>query len=294
MAPIFAAILALCVAFAAHPASALQLHDRKDALFGWPKVISIGQDRAFFTVDYDESRDINGRDDEPERRVKARYVTTLPRDTSRMRVLEAAGRKVEIGESGNPRNAKFAVIFVHGRAGDRRLGMDDYRFGGNFNRLKNLAVGNGGVYVAPSIKTFDAEGEADVAAIIASLHAASPGAPIVLACGSMGAMVCSAVAQDAASVGRLAGMVLLGGAPDGELAKSALAKARLPVVFTHGSADTTYSWETQKQVFDLLRGKAKAYPARFVLFQTGSHGTPIRMTDWKDVLNWIFANTPRG
>lgn len=294
MRPLIAAILAFSVSIAAGPAWALRIEGGKDALFAWPKVLSIGQDRAFFVVDYDENRDINGRDDEPERRVKSRYVTSLPSKSSRMRVLEADGRKVEIGEAGTPQNASFAVIFVHGRLGDRRLGMSDYRFGGNFNRIKNLAVGNGGVYVAPTIRTFDAEGEADVAAIIASLHAASPSAPIVLACGSMGAMVCSLVARDPASVGRLAGMVLMGGAPDGELARSALVKARLPVIFTHGSADTTYSWEIQKQVFDQVRASSKAYPARFVLFQTGSHGTPIRMTDWKDVLNWIFANTPRG
>ncbi|WP_425351145.1 alpha/beta fold hydrolase [Hoeflea marina] len=283
----------MCVAFAATPAEALRIEGSKDALFAWPKVLSIGPDRAFFVVDYDEMRDINGRDDEPERRVNSRYVTALPGTASRMRVLEAAGRRVEIGEAGTPANARFAVIFVHGRAGDRRLGMDDRRFGGNFNRLKNLAVRNGGVYVAPTVKTFDAEGRADVAAIIASLRAASPGAPIVLACGSMGAMVCSAVARDSESVARLAGMVLLGGAPDGDLADTALVKARVPVVFTHGSADETYSWETQKRVFDRVRAGGGTYPTRFVLFQSGSHGTPIRMTDWKDVLNWIFANTPR-
>jgi hypothetical protein len=24
------------------------------------------------------------------------------------------------------------------------------------------------------------------------------------------------------------------------------------------------------------------------LFETGSHGTPVRMTDWRDALNWIL------
>ncbi len=36
------------------------------------------------------------------------------------------------------------MIFIHGRGGDRKLGANDKRFGGNFNRLKNLAVDNGG------------------------------------------------------------------------------------------------------------------------------------------------------
>jgi len=26
-----------------------------------------------------------------------------------------------------------------------------------------------------------------------------------------------------------------------------------------------------------------------VLFQTGGHGTPVRMTDWRETLNWILA-----
>jgi hypothetical protein len=26
-----------------------------------------------------------------------------------------------------------------------------------------------------------------------------------------------------------------------------------------------------------------------VLFQTGGHGTPVRMTDWRETLNWLFA-----
>ena len=26
-----------------------------------------------------------------------------------------------------------------------------------------------------------------------------------------------------------------------------------------------------------------------VRFETGTHGTPIRMTDWRDILNWMLA-----
>ena len=31
------------------------------------------------------------------------------------------------------------------------------------------------------------------------------------------------------------------------------------------------------------------YPARFVRFETGTHGTPIRMTDWRETLNWMLS-----
>ena len=34
------------------------------------------------------------------------------------------------------------------------------------------------------------------------------------------------------------------------------------------------------------------YPARFVRFETGTHGTPIRMIDWRDTLNWMLSKAP--
>ncbi len=271
------------------PLAALELKGHKDALFAWPAILEADPDGAFMVVDYNEMRDINGRDEEPERRVNSRYVSLGVRKASRVRVIEAGGRRIELGESGTPEAARFAVIFIHGRGGDQRLGMNDFSFGGNFNRLKNLAVLNGGVYVAPSIPSFDVDGARDVKAVIAAIAAQSPGAPVVLACGSMGAIICSLLARDTAVVQKLGGMVLLGGAPDPDLPLSAAVKARLPIVFTHGSSDLVYPWTAQKAIFDRIRATGSSYPARFILFQTGAHGTPIRMTDWKDVLQSVLG-----
>ena len=83
-------------------------------------------------------------------------------------------------------------------------------------------------------------------------------------------------------------MVLLGGAPDMGFSKSAAVKARKPIVFTHGSLDSVYAWQDQKSVFDAVRRSSKGYPAQFVLFDTGSHGTPMRMTDWKQTLEFVL------
>jgi len=81
--------------------------------------------------------------------------------------------------------------------------------------------------------------------------------------------------------------VIMGGAADGDYAKTPAFKAKLPVFFTHGDSDSVYQANDQVTVFRKLR-KA-GVPARFVLFQTGGHGTPVRMTDWRETLNWLFA-----
>ena len=265
------------------PSVSFELRGHKDKLFAYPGILSITKDGSFMVVNYDKKRDIHRRDSKPEKRVHSNYISLRVKRHSRLALHEANGREIETGVSGDYAAARFAVIFVHGRGGDQRLGMNDYTFGGNFNRLKNLMVLNGGAYLAPTIESFDGQGANDVKALIMAGRA-----PVILACASMGAFICSKLANDPAVIPRLGGMALLGGAPDKGLAKSVAVKAKLPIVFTHGSLDTVYRWQDQKAVFDAVRATDAAYPARFVLFDTGSHGTPIRMTDWKQTIEFLF------
>lgn len=283
------AILAVLSLPAASPAAAIEIASHKDRLFRLPAVLEQADGGAFRVVDYREMRDINGRDQIPERRVKRNYVDLSVRRQSRMRTFSGGGRSIEIGEAGSMENARFAVIFIHGRSGDRRLGMNDFRFGGNFNRLKNLVVKSGGVYLAPSVRSFDDHGLDDVEALIDGFRSRAGNAPVVLACGSMGSIICLSLARDEAAAAKLAGVVLLGGMPDPGLAGSPLVARQVPIAFVHGSNDSVYDWRAQKKVFDAIRARQPGYPASFVLLNTGSHGSPIRMIDWKPVLAGMLA-----
>lgn len=273
--------------FCAESVAAQSLKPFKDELFAYRDILQSADGGDYLTIGYDEMRDINGRDQVPERRVKSAYVSLSVRREQENETVSAGGRAIEVTRAGKADGARFSVIFIHGRGGDRRLGANDYSFGGNFNRVKNLAVANGGVYYAPSVRRFDGEGVADVAMLVSALRQKSNGGPVVLACASMGSFICSGIARDGEAVSNLAGMMILGGAPDPDFQASAAYKAKLPVFFSHGSNDSVYDAQAQTAIYRKL--KAKGYPARFVLFDTGSHGTPVRMTDWRDALNWIFA-----
>jgi dienelactone hydrolase len=281
------AIAAFFTVFATYPASALELKPFKDALFSYPGILASEDDGDFVTVDYQEMRDINGRDRVPEREVKSDYVSLGVRWKQDFEKIEAGGREIEIFRAGKIGNAAFAVIFIHGRGGDRKLGANDKRFGGNFNRLKNLAVDNGGVYLAPSVKSFDAAGAEEISALIGAVRAQAPKARIVLSCASMGSFICWTIARDAQTVAELSGMMVMGGVTDPEYKASAAHQAKLPLFFSHGSRDSVYAADNQIAAYKALT--KEAYPARFVLFETGSHGTPVRMTDWRDSMNWIFS-----
>ena len=280
-------LAAAFAALAAQDAAALTLKPWKDELFGYGRIIETADDGALRVVDYEEMRDINGRDQIPERRVKSAYVATAVKKAQRNLTVDTPAGPLDVAMTGKEEGAAFTVIFIHGRGGDRRLGNNDWNFGGNFNRIKNLVLQNGGVYYAPSVPSFDDKGAAHVSGLILRARALSPDRPVILACASMGSFICARVARDATAVKNLGGMVLMGGAADGDYAGTAAFKAKLPVFFTHGDSDSVYAANDQIAVFRKLR-KA-GIPTRFVLFQTGGHGTPVRMTDWRETLNWLLA-----
>ena len=282
------AVLTVLVTFAPQTAAAdSALKPYKNALFSEQTVIESRDGGALKVIDYQEMRDINGRDQIPERRVKSAYVSLGVRRQQTDETVDLAGRKLEVTRVGVDLDSRFSVIFIHGRAGNRRLGSNDYTFGGNFNRLKNLAVANGGTYYVPSVRSFDAAGVADIAALIADIARRSPGRPIVLSCASMGSFICWGISRDPAAVASLAGMGILGGATDPDYPKSAAFKARLPLYFTHGGNDPVYAPADQIGLFESLL--KSGYPARFTLYAGGNHGTAVRMTDWWDLLNWMIV-----
>ncbi|HET7412973.1 MAG TPA: hypothetical protein VFJ18_09950, partial [Pararhizobium sp.] len=209
-------IAALALGFmpAAPARAGVTLAPFKDKLFGYPKVLASNADGSFIAVDYEKARDLEKRDQVPEVRVWRNYVDLSPREDERRLTVKAGGHSIAVDETGNPAGARFAVIFIHGRGGDRKLGSNDWNFGGNFNRMKNLAVRNGGVYIAPSVPSFDADGAEDIAALIAHVAVLSPNAQIVLSCASMGSFICWRLTHDEATVKRLAGMMIMGGATD--------------------------------------------------------------------------------
>lgn len=281
------AAIALAVVMAgANAAMSAEIGGFKDDLFAYPGILEQADNGAFLKIDYDKMRDIHKRDEEPERKVKGKYVSTGVRWYQDFETIETGGRSVDVFEVGKLKTARFAVIFVHGRGGDRKLGANDYSFGGNFNRLKNLAYKNNGVYFAPSARDFGDQGAADVSALIAYVKASAPQAQIVLTCASMGNFICWKITGDARISGMLAGMMIFGGPAEPAFLKSPAHAARLPILFSHGSDDTVYPWTDQQSLYKSLI--KQGYPTRFLLFQTGSHGTPIRMTDWRETLNWIL------
>ncbi len=283
---LLAAALFLAVAL---PAAAGNLAPFKDELFAYPAILSQEDGGAYRVVDYQEMRDINGRDEIPERRVQGKYVALGVRSVQKDLVLDGPAGKVAHVAVGKAAGASMITVYLHGQGGSRKQGVDDFTFGGNFNRIKNLMAANGGLYLSPDFSDFGDGGAAQVAALIDHYAGQSPGAKIFVACGSMGGGLCWKLAADKKTAGRLSGLLLLGSHWDDAFLSSPAFKAKVPVFFGQGSRDKVFPVDRQEAFFRSIVKKAPGYPARFVRFETGSHGTPIRMTDWRETLNWMLA-----
>jgi dienelactone hydrolase len=273
-------------------ADVLTLKPFKDDLFAYPATLSSQDNGAYTVIDYRELRDINARDKVPERRAHAQYVDTGVRKVQQDLLLKTGAGNIRHVAVGRTQGAGIIVLYLHGQGGSRKQGVDDFTFGGNFNRIKNLMAGNGGLYLSPDFSDFGDTGAAQVAALIGHYAEQSPGAKIFVACGSMGGALCWELAARKDMGGRIDGLLLLGSLWDESFFSSPAFKRRIPVFFGQGSKDPVFPVEKQEAFFRSILARSKGYPARFVRFETGTHGTPIRMADWRGTLNWMLSKAP--
>ncbi|PBB21944.1 phospholipase [Mesorhizobium sp. WSM4313] len=287
----FALIAATALSLSVAEGQTLSLKSFKDDLFAYPATLSTSDNGAYTVLDYREMRDINQRDEVPEKRVHAQYTDPGVRKVQQDLMLKTDAGDIRHVAVGRTEGASIIVLYLHGQGGSRKQGVDDFTFGGNFNRIKNLMAANNGLYLSPDFPDFGDKGAAQVAALIDHYAETSPSAKIFVACGSMGGIICWKLAARKDTGGRINGLLLLGSLWDDSFLTSPAFKRRVPVFFGQGSHDVVFPVEKQEAFFRSILAR-KAYPTRFVRFETGTHGTPIRMVDWRGTLNWMLTKAP--
>jgi hypothetical protein len=284
----FALILAILV-FSGAPRVALAqaLKPFKDDLYSLKsrKVLEARDGGAYKRYVFGD-QDVNGRDKVAGKVAKDNRVDLGVLKSQRVvNIQRDGGAQIEAYEVGEPKNASFAVVFVHGAGGNKDIGANDVSFGGNFNRLKNIVSTNGGVYYSPTVG-----GNADVNTLIRHIRNQSPNARVILVCGSAGAFACWDSAKNPKTSQALAGLVFLGGTDTlPGIENSTIAASRLPIIFSHGSKDPIVPPTDYIKHYTALKKMDPKYPVQMQVFEGGKHGTPIRMIDYKESLEWLFA-----
>jgi hypothetical protein len=273
-------------------AEGFQLAPFKDDLFAYPKIIKTDYGGDFAMVEFIEERDVNGRDEIPLRKAFDKMVDLRVNERKEdLRLRDGVNSTTFLAVGRTRGDAKIIVIFMHGLHGDRTLAMEDLRFGGNFNRLKNLMVRNDGVYISPDFQGFGEQAKNQIKVLMKYYAGISPGAPIILGCASTSCKIAYRLLEDPESAALLSGVVLFGGSRHDPFLDTPVFRNPekwVPIYIGHGSKDTTNNWVALELFFKAIKKAAPNYPIKFDLFVNGVHGTPIRMSDWRMVINWML------
>jgi hypothetical protein len=294
--------LALAAALIGAPPIALaegyRLAPYKDELFAYPKIIKTDYGGDFVMVEFIEERDVDGRDEIPLKKAFDRMVDlNVNKHKEDIVLTDGDGSTKYLAVGKRHGGAKIVVIFMHGLHGDRTLAMEDLRFGGNFNRLKNLMVKNDGVYISPDFTGFGGRAKNQIKALMKRYAEISPGAPIIVGCASTSCKITYRLLEDPESAAMLSGVVLFGGGKYDPFLETSVFKNPekwVPIYIGHGSKDGTNNWVTLELFFKRIKKASPNYPIKYDLFVNGVHGTPIRMADWRMVINWMLDANEGG
>ena len=64
--------------------------------------------------------------------------------------------------------------------------------------------------------------------------------------------------------------------------------ARPAIGISASMEDRVVGYRGQVAFFERMKREVPDYPIRLVLFDEGTHGISLRMTDWRQVLNWML------
>ncbi|MEM8540764.1 MAG: alpha/beta hydrolase [Pseudomonadota bacterium] len=269
-------------------ASAFELKPFKDRLFAYPKTLQSADGGDYRVVDYQELRDINDRDDVPEKRVNRRYVDFSGRRATKQASVQTSSGSANYYFAGKTKSPSIVTVYIHGSGGNGKQGINDFSFGGNFNRIKMLMLKNNGLYLSPDANAFGPDSEQKISAIIKTYVGDGAGRRIVLACGSAGGDICHRLADNSDIAPLIAGVVFLGSYWSDAYVASKAVRAGVPTFIGHGSNDVVFPIANMENFYQRLRQTGS--PVQLVRFETGTHGTPIRMIDWRQTINWILSN----
>lgn len=113
-------LISLFFLFSAAHADALELKPYKDDLFAYPATLSSTDKGAYTVIDYREMRDINDRDEVPEKRVHAQYTDTGVRKVQQDLMLKTDAGDVRHVAVGKTDGAGIIVLYLHGQGGSRK------------------------------------------------------------------------------------------------------------------------------------------------------------------------------
>lgn len=274
----------------------------KDDLFAYKAIVSEEAEWKYKLISYSQKRDLEERDEVPEKKVSAEYRSiekfdiykkdkTFSYNNKKISYVENTKAWVDIKKE----DVKYLTIYIHGLNGNRWQWVNDYTFGWNFNRIQNLMLENNGSYIATEFSDFWVLWMSQVRELIKQKKKEYPNVKVYVACWSSGWAICWWLANNNEGNKLLNGLLILGSSSGNNWLNNKLLSTNrsklLPIFIAHGEKDRVIGLQGQKNFFYSVLSKNKNYPIRMHTFTNWTHWTPIRMLDWKVVMEWMIKNS---
>lgn len=255
----------------------------KDELFTHRWTIEERHNGNWRLIEYSQKIDVEDRDEIDVDKVFDKYIDLRTLNFTKEKSLTSNFKYNEVTED-NVKNEdkEWVVLYFHWMGWNKDQWTNNHTFWWNFNRIQNLMLENKGSYITTTL-TWTKENTENHIALIEKLRKEYPNAKIIVSCGSkwwemLWNLIDSRVNKD------LFWVIFMWSVLDMKWRYSPLYQQNIPVYISHWTKDHI-PYEEKEQFLKAMT--SKGVKMKVDIFNTGIHWTPIRMTDWKEVLNWF-------
>lgn len=261
----------------------------KDELYSYRKILQSSHNGTYRVIDYSEKIDIEDRDEIDVDKVYDKYIDYSV-DKYKQLITNWVINYYQVTDPQVSKSEKqYVLLYFHWAWWNKWQWVNNITFWGNFNRVQNLSVLNKWVYITIDVD-WSKQWVNNVWLLLQQLHTTYPNAKIILSAGSKWWEMIWSLLSSSYNV-LINGVIFIGSVLDSSnssYTSKFLINNHIPIYIWHWSKD--FIPYKEKLVF--LEDIEQQWGIIQVdIFNWWVHWTPIRMINWRDVLEWILINS---
>jgi len=240
-------------------------------------------------IDFSIKRDVEDRDEIDVKKVYDNYIEKINNDNRQDLSFKTTLWKQYYWEVKNNKinnkDVKIVLFYFHWMGGNRHQWINDYTFWWNFNRIQNLMIKNKWVYISPDFRDFTDKWPMEMFILLKKKIQEYPNAQIYLSSASSGWTLLWRLMNNEEMKNKINGIILLGSVTN---LYNTIYDKNIPIYVWHWTRDPNIAYTNKIKFYLRMKNRNINYPIKIELFQWWVHGTPIRMVNWKSIINWIL------
>lgn len=242
-------------------------------------------------VDYSVKRDIENRDIIDVDKVFDKYVTLINEKNRTEEKIISNGKEIKywkvVDNNLNKTDIETVTIYFHWMWWHRNQWINDYSFWWNFNRIQNLMLKNKWMYISTDFTDFWNTWTSEMILLMNEIKKEYPNSRFILVWASSGWELLWNIINKinkTNDIKNIKWIVLLWSITTNNIE---FFINKIPIFIWHWTKDWNIPYTIKFDFYNKLKKIDSKYPIKVDLFDGGVHWTPIRMSDWYFILEFI-------